>query len=153
MGWHAESTIACSRPVIPVTYDLKCSAGVPLFQLRRSTHRFFRGDGNEEKSLCSFALRSGRREFKTENGLRKADMAKRVADLLVDVLVDAEVQRVYGVSGDSLNGITDSIRTHRDMQWVHVRHEEVAAFAAGAEAHLTWQIACVCRQLRLGTCT
>jgi pyruvate dehydrogenase (quinone) len=68
-------------------------------------------------------------------------MAKRVADLLVDVLAEAGVQRVYGVSGDSLNGITDSIRTHRDMQWVHVRHEEVAAFAAGAEAHLTGKLA------------
>jgi pyruvate dehydrogenase (quinone) len=41
-------------------------------------------------------------------------MAKRVADLLVDVLAEAGVQRVYGVSGDSLNGITDSIRMHRD---------------------------------------
>ncbi|MDQ1404555.1 MAG: hypothetical protein QOG55_184 [Acidobacteriaceae bacterium] len=68
-------------------------------------------------------------------------MAKRVADLLVDVLAEAGVQRVYGVSGDSLNGITDSIRMHRDMQWVHVRHEEVAAFAAGAEAHLTGKLA------------
>src|ERR1700751_285822 len=68
-------------------------------------------------------------------------MAKGVADLLVDVLAEAGVQRVYGVSGDSLNGITDSIRTHRDMQWVHVRHEEVAAFAAGAEAHLTGKLA------------
>jgi len=76
MGWHAESTIAC-RPVIPVTYDLKCLAGALLFQLRRSTHRFFRGDGNEEKSLCSFALRSRRREFKTENGLRKAKTWQR----------------------------------------------------------------------------
>src|SRR5947209_13877105 len=68
-------------------------------------------------------------------------MAKRVADLLVDVLVEAGVQRVYGVSGDSLNAITDSIRTRRDMQWVHVRHEEAAAFAAGAEAHLTGKLA------------
>ena len=68
-------------------------------------------------------------------------MAKRVADLLVDVLVEAGVQRVYGVSGDSLNGITDSIRTRREIEWVHVRHEEVAAFAAGAEAHLTGKLA------------
>ena len=68
-------------------------------------------------------------------------MAKRVADLLVDVLVDAGVQRVYGVSGDSLNGITDSIRTREQIQWVHTRHEEVAAFAAGAEAHLTGKLA------------
>src|SRR5260370_15952991 len=52
------------------------------------------------------------------------DMAKRVADLLVDVLVEAGVQRIYGVSGDSLNGITDSIRTRKQMQWVHVRTDE-----------------------------
>ena len=68
-------------------------------------------------------------------------MAKRVADLLVDVLADAGVRRIYGVSGDSLNGITDSIRVRRDMQWVHLRHEETAAFAAGAEAHLTGSLA------------
>ncbi|HUN83350.1 MAG TPA: ubiquinone-dependent pyruvate dehydrogenase [Terracidiphilus sp.] len=68
-------------------------------------------------------------------------MAKRIADLLVDVLVEAGVQRVYGVSGDSLNGITDSIRTRREIQWIHVRHEEVAAFAAGADAHLTGKLA------------
>ena len=68
-------------------------------------------------------------------------MAKRVADLLVDVLLEAGVQRVYGVSGDSLNGITDSLRTRRDIQWVHTRHEETAAFAAGAEAHLTGKLA------------
>src|ERR1700739_1284862 len=68
-------------------------------------------------------------------------MAKRVADLLVDVLADAGVRRMYGVSGDSLNGITDSIRVRRDVQWVHLRHEETAAFAAGAEAHLTGTLA------------
>src|SRR5208283_3093555 len=68
-------------------------------------------------------------------------MAKRVADLLVDVLVEAGVKRIYGVSGDSLNGITDSIRTRRQIEWIHVRHEEVAAFAAGAEAHLTGSLA------------
>src|SRR6266849_2867286 len=68
-------------------------------------------------------------------------MAKKVADLLVDVLADAGVRRMYGVSGDSLNGITDSIRVRRDIQWVHARHEETAAFAAGAEAHLTGNLA------------
>ena len=68
-------------------------------------------------------------------------MAKRVADLLVDVLLGAGVQRIYGVSGDSLNGITDSIRTQDEMEWIHVRHEEAAAFAAGAEAHLTGKLA------------
>ena len=68
-------------------------------------------------------------------------MAKRVADLLVDVLLEAGVQRIYGVSGDSLNGITDSIRTRTGIEWIHMRHEEAAAFAAGAEAHLTGKIA------------
>src|SRR5258707_11050880 len=68
-------------------------------------------------------------------------MANKVADLLVDVLADAGVRRIYGVSGDSLNGITDSIRVRRDIQWVHVRHEETAAFAAGADAHLTGALA------------
>lgn len=68
-------------------------------------------------------------------------MAKRVADVLVDVLQEAGVQRIYGVSGDSLNGITDSLRTRKQMEWIHVRHEEVAAFAAGAEAHLTGKLA------------
>src|ERR1700730_768238 len=62
---------------------------------------------------------------------------KKVADLLVEVLGEAGVRRMYGVSGDSLNGITDSIRSTNKIQWVHVRHEETAAFAAGAEAHLT----------------
>jgi pyruvate dehydrogenase (quinone) len=68
-------------------------------------------------------------------------MAKRIADLLVDVLAEAGVQRIYGVSGDSLNGITDSIRANCKLEWVHLRHEETAAFAAGAESHLTGKLA------------
>ena len=67
-------------------------------------------------------------------------MAKKVAELLVETLAAAGVERVYGVSGDSLNGITDAIRTQNKIQWVHVRHEETAAFAAGAEAHLTGKL-------------
>src|SRR6201984_1056976 len=66
---------------------------------------------------------------------------KTVAELLVDVLVDAGVERIYGVPGDSLNGITDSIRVRQDISWIGVRHEEAAAFAAGAEAHLTGKLA------------
>src|SRR3984957_9755464 len=66
---------------------------------------------------------------------------KKVADLLVEVLAKAGVRQMYGVSGDSLNGITDSIRATKQMQWIHVRHEETAAFAAGAEAHLTGRLA------------
>ncbi|HTF45647.1 MAG TPA: ubiquinone-dependent pyruvate dehydrogenase [Terriglobales bacterium] len=68
-------------------------------------------------------------------------MTKKVADLLVDVLAEAGVRRIYGVVGDSLNGITDSIRKRKSPEWIHVRHEEVAAFAAGAEAHLTGKLA------------
>src|SRR5213593_4463972 len=64
-------------------------------------------------------------------------MAKTVADLVIDTLVAQGVERIYGVAGDSLNGITDSIRRQEHMRWIHVRHEETAAFAAGAEAHLT----------------
>jgi pyruvate dehydrogenase (quinone) len=69
-------------------------------------------------------------------------MAKHnVAELLVDVLAEAGVRRIYGVSGDSLNGVTDAIRAKKQLQWIHVRHEETAAFAAGAEAHLTGTLA------------
>jgi pyruvate dehydrogenase (quinone) len=64
-------------------------------------------------------------------------MAQKVAEVLVDMLVEAGIKRVYGVAGDSLNGITDAIRRSKKIEWLHVRHEEVAAFAAGAEAHLT----------------
>jgi thiamine pyrophosphate-dependent acetolactate synthase large subunit-like protein len=64
-------------------------------------------------------------------------MAKSAAEVVVETLVASGVKRVYGLPGDSLNGFTDAIRTRSEIQWVHVRHEEVAAFAAGAEAHLT----------------
>ena len=66
---------------------------------------------------------------------------KRVADVLVDTLVAAGVKNIYGLAGDSLNGITDSIRTRDNINWIPVRHEETAAFAAGAEAHLTKHLA------------
>jgi pyruvate dehydrogenase (quinone) len=66
---------------------------------------------------------------------------KNLAELLVDTLVAAGVKRIYGLAGDSLNGITDAIRTDERIKWIHVRHEETAAFAAGAEAHLTGSLA------------
>jgi len=68
-------------------------------------------------------------------------LAKRVAELFVEVLAGAGVRRIYGVAGDSLNGITDSVRVRKEMEWVGVRHEETAAFAAGAEAALTGKLA------------
>jgi pyruvate dehydrogenase (quinone) len=64
-----------------------------------------------------------------------------IAEVLVETLVAAGVKRVYGLAGDSLNGMTESIRKHRSIEWLHVRHEEVAAFAAGADAHLTNELA------------
>ncbi len=64
-----------------------------------------------------------------------------VADQMVETLAAAGVKRVYGIVGDSLNGFTDALRRHRGIAWLHVRHEEVAAFAAGAEAHLTGELA------------
>jgi pyruvate dehydrogenase (quinone) len=66
---------------------------------------------------------------------------KNLAELLIDTLVAAGVKRIYGLAGDSLNGITDAIRTDERIKWIHVRHEETAAFAAGAEAHLTGTLA------------
>lgn len=68
-------------------------------------------------------------------------MAKNVGEVFVKTLAAAGVRRVYGVVGDSLNGITDAIRRQDAIEWVHVRHEETAAFAAGADAQLTGQIA------------
>ena len=64
-----------------------------------------------------------------------------VADQFAEVLAAAGVKRIYGIVGDSLNGLTDAIRRQGRIDWVHVRHEEVAAFAAGAEAHLTGELA------------
>src|SRR3954471_13460372 len=68
-------------------------------------------------------------------------MAKTVAELVTDILYATGVKRIYGVVGDSLNGITESLRRRGDIDWVHVRHEETAAFAAGAEAALTGELA------------
>lgn len=67
-------------------------------------------------------------------------LAKKIAEVFVDVLAAAGVERIYGVAGDSLNGITDSVRKRHGIEWVGVRHEESAAFAAGAEAALTGKL-------------
>src|ERR671913_1213281 len=64
-----------------------------------------------------------------------------VADLMAETLTVAGVKRIYGVVGDSLNGFTDSLRKQKKIDWIHMRHEEAAAFAAGAEAHLTGELA------------
>ncbi|MFE5791900.1 pyruvate dehydrogenase [Streptomyces sp. NPDC056503] len=69
-------------------------------------------------------------------------MAKQnVAEQFVEVLVRAGVQRLYGVVGDSLNPVVDAIRRNPAIDWIQVRHEETAAFAAGAEAQITGRLA------------
>ncbi len=68
-------------------------------------------------------------------------MTRTAADYMAEALAQAGVKRIYGVVGDSLNGFTDSLRRLKSIEWIHVRHEEGAAFAAGAEAHLTGKLA------------
>src|SRR6202522_1405280 len=68
-------------------------------------------------------------------------MTRTAADYMAEALARAGVQRIYGVVGDSLNGFTDALRRLKSIEWIHVRHEEGAAFAAAAEAHLTGKLA------------
>ncbi|WDF72563.1 ubiquinone-dependent pyruvate dehydrogenase [Novosphingobium sp. KACC 22771] len=64
-----------------------------------------------------------------------------IADLIANTLADAGVERIWGVTGDSLNGLNESLRRMGSIAWMMTRHEEVAAFAAGAEAGLTGRLA------------
>src|SRR5258707_13437134 len=68
-------------------------------------------------------------------------MSRTAADYMAQALAQAGVKRIYGVVGDSLNGFTDALRRLKSIDWIHVRHEEGAAFAAGAEAYLTGKLA------------
>jgi len=68
-------------------------------------------------------------------------MGRTAAAFMAETLAHAGVKRIYGVVGDSLNGFTDALRSMKTIDWVHVRHEEGAAFAAGAEAHVTGELA------------
>lgn len=72
---------------------------------------------------------------------KKGAIMTTVAEHLVEALVTAGVRRIYGVVGDSLNSIVDAVHHNKNMEWVHVRHEEAGAFAAGAEAQLTGNLA------------
>ena len=64
------------------------------------------------------SIRSTNRESERGPGV-----AKKIAELFVEVLATAGVERIYGVAGDSLNGITDSVRRRNGIEWVGVRHE------------------------------
>ena len=68
-------------------------------------------------------------------------MAKKAAELFLEVLAAAGVKRICGVASDSFNGITDSVRTRKGIEWVGVRHEKTAAFASGTEAAPTGMLA------------
>ncbi|EPZ52768.1 ubiquinone-dependent pyruvate dehydrogenase [Alicyclobacillus acidoterrestris] len=68
-------------------------------------------------------------------------MKTNIADLLIQSLVNAGVKRIYGIVGDSLNAVLDSVRRSKEIEWIHVRHEEVGAFAAGADAAMGTSIA------------
>lgn len=68
-------------------------------------------------------------------------MSQTVAEQVIETLAHAGVQRIYGLVGDSLNPLTDALHRAGTVQWVHVRHEETAAFAAGAEAQITGRLA------------
>ncbi|RYD88993.1 MAG: ubiquinone-dependent pyruvate dehydrogenase, partial [Sphingobacteriales bacterium] len=69
-------------------------------------------------------------------------MAKNVADQLVEMLVSAGIKRIYAVTGDSLNEVNDAVRREGSIKWIHVRHEEVGAYAAAAEAELNGLACC-----------
>src|ERR1700738_213430 len=66
---------------------------------------------------------------------------ENVADLIAETLIQAGVKRVFGVVGDSLNGLTEAMRKRSAIDWMHVRHEEVAAFAAAGESQITGGLA------------
>src|ERR1700730_2707548 len=68
-----------------------------------------------------------------------------IADLIAVTLANAGVKRIWGVTGDSLNGLNDSLRRLGRIDWMHVRHEEVAAFAAGGEAAALPRVQPLCR--------
>src|SRR5256886_7980260 len=80
---------------------------------------------------CSPDAEKGSRNMKIDSA----------ADVVAETLAQAGVKRIFGVVGDSLNGLTDALRKRKAIDWIHVRHEEVAAFAAAADAQITGQLA------------
>lgn len=67
---------------------------------------------------------------------------KTVADQVVEMMAAAGVKHLYAITGDSLNEVNDAVRRNGKIEWIHVRHEETGAFAAGAEAMITGKLAC-----------
>ncbi len=73
-----------------------------------------------------------------------------VADQLAETLAAVGVKRIYGIVGDSLNGFTDAIRSQEKIRWLHVRHEEVAAFAAGRDVRVAGAVRRLARRALAG---
>jgi pyruvate dehydrogenase (quinone) len=69
---------------------------------------------------------------------------KNIFDQLVEASVDAGIQRIYAETGDSLNHVNAAVHRNGKINWIHIRHEETAAFAAGAEAQLNGLAFCKC---------
>src|SRR5664279_1301230 len=69
-------------------------------------------------------------------------MSKNISDQLVEILVEAGIQRIYAVTGDNLNHVNAAVHRNGKIKWIHVRHEETGAFAASAEAQLTGLACC-----------
>ena len=69
-------------------------------------------------------------------------MSKNVSDQIVEMLVNVGVKRIYAVTGDSLNHLNDAVRRNKNIEWIHVRHEEVGAYAASAESELEGLAVC-----------
>ena len=70
------------------------------------------------------------------------DMAKKIAEQLINTLAESGVERIYAVTGDSLNEVNEAVRKNNKIKWIHVRHEETGAYAAAAEAQLTGRPGC-----------
>src|SRR3954449_7330566 len=114
---------------------------MPISSAARSKHRRksvaaptrWRGATLSWKNVrrCSPDAEKGSCDMKIDN----------VADLIAETLAQAGVKRIFGVVGDSLNGLTDALRTRKTIDWIHVRHEEAAAFADSGEAQITGQLA------------
>src|SRR4051794_10183084 len=85
--------------------------------------------------------RAGQRRTRGDRRAHTTMAKQNVAEQFVDILVRAGVRRLYGVVGDSLNPVVDAVRRNSGIDWIQVRHEEAAAFAAGAEAQLTGKLA------------
>lgn len=69
-------------------------------------------------------------------------MARKIAEQLIDTLAEVGVERIYAVTGDSLNEVNEAVRKSDKIKWIHVRHEETGAYAAAAEAQLTGRPGC-----------